>query len=244
MNSDVDVKRDGLLLGAGLAAGTAVSLLLTARRDEEPALPDAARWQDVLAAHYGPVDAALLIARMQARYRELFAERPHFDHKALRWHLENSILPGVAAYQVLWDASDDQAEALAVFDHLLEASLQESPVRWQMKLLANLPRQFGVFRWVVRRTMQAQYPREGWLLTWLEDNEERISFNVHRCFYLDLLTEYGVPELTAHFCRGDDLLFAQLPPEIRWERTETLGCGGRCCNFAWRHVPEEATNGR
>lgn len=236
---DENLKRKGLLLSVGFAAGTAVAWLLTRPEIREPALPHAGEWQPVLADLYGEVDAGLLLARMQMRYRLLFANRPQFDHKALGMHLETSILPGVAAYEVLRDYTQDDHAALAAFDRLLQASIEASPLVTQMRVLEHLPRQFEIFRWVTRRAMAQTYPREGWLITWLEDSDDCMAFNVHRCFYIDVLSEYGVPELTPHFCRGDDLLFSKLPESIRWERTQTLGANGSCCDFAWRHVPLE-----
>jgi predicted ArsR family transcriptional regulator len=43
----------------------------------------------------------------------------------------------------------------------------------------------------------------------------------------------GAPELTPLYCQMDDLLFEALPPEIRWERTKTLGRGDEICDFRW-----------
>jgi hypothetical protein len=53
---------------------------------------------------------------------------------------------------------------------------------------------------------------------------------IYECFYLNMLTAYGVPELTSHFCRLDDLLFGEFQG-ISWERTKTLGRGDDCCDF-------------
>lgn len=50
------------------------------------------------------------------------------------------------------------------------------------------------------------------------------------CFYLNVLTNYGARELTAHFCHGDDYMFGRIPA-IAWKRTMTLGRGDPVCNF-------------
>ncbi len=60
-----------------------------------------------------------------------------------------------------------------------------------------------------------------------------LKYDITGCFYLNVLALYGVPELTAHFCAGDDLLYAKLET-VAWERTETLGKGGPRCNFVFR----------
>lgn len=49
-----------------------------------------------------------------------------------------------------------------------------------------------------------------WTIEWVEDNNRRIAYNIHDCFYRHVLTDYGVPDLTSHFCQLDDVLSAGL----------------------------------
>ena len=65
------------------------------------------------------------------------------------------------------------------------------------------------------------------------DDNHCFAFNVFRCFYLDVLTAYGAPELTPLYCKLDDLTYEMLPPSITWERTGALGRGDDCCDFRW-----------
>ncbi|MBE3120246.1 MAG: L-2-amino-thiazoline-4-carboxylic acid hydrolase [Candidatus Atribacteria bacterium] len=60
-----------------------------------------------------------------------------------------------------------------------------------------------------------------------------VALNEHSCFYLNVLAEYGLPELTPHFCLLDDFLFEGVSPCIRWERTQTIGRGGEMCDFRY-----------
>jgi len=86
--------------------------------------------------------------------------------------------------------------------------------------------------------------RQGWDIELVENSQCSFAFNVHRCFYLDVLTAYGAPELTALYCRLDDLLYATWSPSIRWERTKTLGRGDDCCDFRYsRGESGKATSG-
>ena len=83
---------------AGLAAGAIGGLLvkrLTARPRRTPYLDVGQR---VLAETRGPVQAALLAARVQARYDDLYARRLRFDQPALRQHYEEGILPSLALF--------------------------------------------------------------------------------------------------------------------------------------------------
>jgi hypothetical protein len=35
-------------------------------------------------------------------------------------------------------------------------------------------------------------------------------------------------------------MMENLPPSIRWERTQTLGRGGSYCDFRWRRVQKKS----
>jgi hypothetical protein len=245
---NVNGMRSGVWMGFGLIVGAVSGWLWTRGARPTVQLPHATRWEALLVEQFGAAPAALLVARMRARYRVLYAERPFFAHKALNRHLEEVILPGVAAYETL-RAHADRDGALAQLDRLLAVNLQASPLVRSLQMIKRLPspaarwaRPFTLVRRTIRRALQNDYPAPGWLVTWLRDDDARMAFTMHRCFYADVLRKYGLPELTAHFCRAEGRLLAEAPPGARWERAQTLGEGGKCCDFAWRKMPIE--NGR
>jgi len=228
-------KKPSFLFELGLIAGALGGLVLARRMAEPGRMPRAALWQRVLAAKHGEVEAAVLMARVRARYDELYAQRPRFAHRALRLHLERGILPGLAIYQVLRETTSDREAALAEVGTLLEASAMHSPQRRLISILSYLPNPFALFRQPARWSMR-NYPAAGWETEWVEDNPQCLAFNIHHCFYLDVLAAYGAPELTSLFCKGDDVMFAALPPSIIWERRGTLGRGNALCDFRWRRA--------
>ena len=59
-----------------------------------------------------------------------------------------------------------------------------------------------------------------------------------RCFYLNTLTAYGTPELTASFCKSDEVMAELLPPSIRFVRPHTLGRGDALCDFQYCRVDQ------
>jgi hypothetical protein len=69
----------------------------------------------------------------------------------------------------------------------------------------------------------------------VEDSADCYAVNIYRCFILDTLAKHDARELTACFCNTDDWL-AEALPKIGWERTQTLGRGGDCCDFRWRRI--------
>jgi hypothetical protein len=216
---------------AGLATGAAGGLLAGRRMAARPRrMPSLDVGQRVLAETRGTVKAALLAARVQARYDELYAHRPRFHHPALCQHLEEGTLPALALYQTLREEGDDQEAALAEIDRILTAVVERSGRRRLVQVMGRLPDPFAILRIANRWAMKRVYPPEGWRFEWVEDSNQCIAYDARECFYVNVLTAYGAPELTAHLCAADDLLFGDLPG-ISWGRTKTLGQGDDLCNF-------------
>jgi hypothetical protein len=225
---------------AGLAAGAIGGLLVGQRLATRPhRMPYLDVGRQVLAETRGEVKATLLTARVQARYDELYAHRPRFHHPALRRHLEEGVLPSLALYQTLREENDDQEAALTETDRIVAAMVERSGRRRLVQIMGRLPDPFAILRIANRWAMKRVYPPEGWRFEWVEDSEQCIAYDAHECFYLNVLTAYGAPELTAHLCVVDDLLFGDLPG-IFWGRTKTLSRGDDRCNFRFCRVT--ATN--
>ncbi len=221
-------------------AGVALAGLIVVRRLSAPRrMPYAGIFQRGLAEKRGADEAERLVARAQTRYDELYAQRSRLDNRALRFHLERGILPGLALYQTLLEESDDRQAVLAEMEYLL-ASVSAGLSRL-LSLVGRFPDPFAVFRRVEPWVVRLGFPAEGWDMEPVEDSETCVAFNVRRCFYVDTLSTYGAPELTAVFCGGDDVVFPELAPSITWERTMTLGRGHDRCDFRWCRVEPEGT---
>ncbi len=233
--------RDAILFGLTIGTAVGTGIVLTQRKLMHHRMPNLKTWQQALIEKHGEVQGAFLAARTRTRSQALYDERPHFTHPALRWHLEQKILPGLALYQVLSKENSDQDAVLAEVGSLLEIGLRAFS-RF-VNLYTYLPLPFAVMRQIFKAWLLA-FPGQGWDIEEVENSKTSFAFNIHRCFYLDVLTAYGAPELTALYCRLDDLLYAAWSPSIRWERTKTLGRGDDCCDFRYsRGESGKATNG-
>ena len=213
----------------GIAGGIFTGLIVARRLAAPRSMPSSTAWRRRLAEKRGEAEAARLIARAQTRYAALLDDRVRPARRALRIHQELAILPGLALYQALLEDGADSATALAELDALMASTV--APLRTVMSILQEGPAPFALFRclepWVVR----LGFPTEGWEMKPVQHDAECVAFDVHRCFYLDTLTGYGAPELTAIFCSPDDVVFSALAPSITWERTMTLGRGHDHCDF-------------
>ncbi len=228
--TNINSYRDAALFGLTIGTAIGTGIVLTQQMVGQHRMPNLKAWQKALIEKHGEIQGAFLAAQTQARYKALYDERPHFTHPALRWHLEQKILPGLALYQVLSEQDSNHEAVLAEVSSLLEIGLRAF-ARF-VNLYTYLPLPFAFMRQMFKASLLA-YPRQGWDIEQVENSRTSFAFNVHRCFYLDVFTAYGAPELTALYCQLDDLLYATWSPLIRWERKKTLGRGDDCCNFRY-----------
>jgi hypothetical protein len=199
----------------------------------------------VLSRKYSEDQALTILADQQQRYARLYADRTIHPQRALRMHLEDHILPGLALYQSLRQNGCVRSEAL----DMTQAVLQEiaKPTRNRNVWLGRLPFFFHALRLLMRGLMNKDYPSSGWETEWVELSPRLVAFNIHRCFYHETLTAYEAPELTPIFCSLDDYLYQDIWPEIKWGRTTTIGCGDAACNFRFervRHASPGISNSR
>jgi len=177
-------------------------------------LPHLDIWQRALAEEMDEASARRLLMLVQARYDELYSTRTRFSHSALRMHLEDNILPGLALYQVLRGEGQSEEAALKSVERLFEAAME--PRRRQTAMIGRLPIFYHLTRGSTRWIMDRNFPAEGWDTEWVEVSSKVVAFDIRRCFYLDTLTAYDAPELTPVFCNLDDFMY---------------GRGDDCCDF-------------
>ena len=169
------------------------------------------------------------------RYQDLFEKHELPKHPALQWHLIEGILPGLAYYQILREGGETQESALAMIDQAFEVLFSDNFAK--MKKLGRLGFIYPFLRIIIKPTMR-QYPPEGWKIDWLEIDKSAIRFDMKSCFYFDTFSKYGAPELTASFCRVDDLTYGDMSPRIKWQRSKTIARGEACCDFCFLPVKE------
>jgi hypothetical protein len=171
--------------------------------------------------------------RICARYRDLCATHDFPQNAFLKWHLREGILPGLAFYQVLRESGESRESALAAIDRAFLSLFSDNVSK--MKRLGRLPFIFPFLRLFIKPAMRP-YPPEGWKIEWVQNDRDAIRFNMKNCFYHDILSRYGAPELTASFCRVDDLTYENMSPALAWRRTMTIAGGDECCDFCFARV--------
>jgi hypothetical protein len=216
----------------GLASALGIAWLVRRRGEEIAGLRD---WQQSLARRHGVEKAGQWAEAIRQEHAALVTRTAVPENPTLRWHLKENILPGLALYKVLLqEHGGDQQAALAEVDE----TMRTRTLAKSRKLLAPLkiiPAPFRLFKLVFPQVMK-QYPSEGWDIAYVENSQDRVAFNITRCFYLNTLAELGAAELTASFCKGDDVMAECFPPAIRFVRPHTLGRGDTVCDFQYIRV--------
>lgn len=168
--------------------------------------------------------------RVITRYRELYSTHELPANPRLRWHLVEGILPGLALYQVLRESGESQDNALGSVDRAFD-QLFAGDVK-QMRRIGRLPFALLFFR-VFLKSFMRKYPPEGWTIEWKGNSRDGIRFDMTTCFYHATLSDLGAPELTAAFCRVDDLIYSSMSRYVSWQRTSTIAGGKAYCDFCF-----------
>ena len=204
---------------------------------EQRKIPQEGLFLRALTSFIKPSQASAVIQHARMQYQALYTNKVNYHNTALQNHLESSILPGIALYQSLLAYDFRQEEALI----FMKAAFREwsRPNRRRTKLLGRLPFYFRLMKTLIKPMMKSNFPEIGWKIDWVEHNQDVIAFDIKGCFYQEVLTEYDVPELTALYCRMDDLIHERASPYVKWDRTKTLGRGDEYCDFRFIRVKPE-----
>lgn len=198
-------------------------------------LPNSAIGEKYLTNKFGREKAGMLIGLVNNYYDQLLLKKMKPENKILRFHLNKYILPGLAFYRALLEEySGDVESAMADVEEVVRLTILKqtrllfSPLKWFQD-------PFPLFRRGFCLVMKA-FPAQGWTIDYIENSPQSIAFNITDCYYHEVLTQLGTPELTRVFCRADDAMAEHFPPEIRFERSTTIGKGGELCDFCYKRV--------
>jgi hypothetical protein len=194
-------------------------------------IPNERAWLRLLEKERGRVEAKIFMALVRNCYWKLYRESERFSQRALqKMHLETNILPALALYREFRVDGLSKAEAVTKTREYLDVLAQR--LRRRFQIAARIPFFFALLKRMMRPSMERNFPEPGFELEWPELGKDGTGFNVHRCFYVDVLGKFGAPELTRLFCDIDDVVFENTPG-VRWERKNTIARGGEFCDFRY-----------
>jgi hypothetical protein len=177
-----------------------------------------------------------LAARIRDRLVLELEAFPDPGVRGLRVHLVDYMLPGLALYRTLLEEGHSSDEAIAALEDALRVRC--APRRVMMERMGAMPLFYPVLRLIIRGEMRKECPPEGWDIDWLENSREAIRFDMRRCYYQDVFTELGTPELVAAFCNTDDYVYDGASKAYAWRRRLTIGRGDDRCDFCFAATKE------
>ena len=101
-----------------------------------------------------------------------------------------------------------------------------------MRRIGRLPFALLFLR-VFLKSFMRKYPPAGWAIEWKQNSRDGIRFDMTTCLYHATLSTLGAPELTAAFCRVDDLMYSSMSRSVSWQRTTTIASGHSRCDFCF-----------
>lgn len=175
---------------------------------------------------YGEDATKAITALAEAHYAD--CERLCRDASEGEWqHLRGTILPAVAFYKALLET--DPPNALGSV-HTVMMNLCQMGGAAAGKLM-GLPGMKACFMWLLPKLAEKMFgERCGFGYENYEASRHLLKMDMTACPYCRYAKLLGCPELTVVFCDSDLATYGDLPG-IRFERTQTLGTGGNCCDF-------------
>lgn len=182
------------------------------------------RFRD-LYKEWGKEDRALLIDKMDLLIREIsqYADSKNYGFMC-------NLLPALAIVQVLEDKGMPRKEAQQYAADAMYKFIE--PQIESMKKLAS----HGWFVYMLKITMPFKFKRTlgyGWDVEFPKCGENEFSMITHKCIFWQIFEKYGMPEMTAIFCKVDDILYSSLP-RADFLHTQQIGTGGTMCDYTFR----------
>ena len=172
--------------------------------------------------------AAALNAAFDARLQALRADNAAAG-KEKQFHLENQILPGIAAYETLQTVMPKEEALQTVHGYVEQRAWKLRKPFSALMRIPGLPRKTpGIFTKQTRRMLGEA---AGFEAREIETTGGVWRIDMTKCPYHDACVHYGCPELCPCFCDSDDITYNDLHPDLLWRRTKTLGRGNDCCDF-------------
>lgn len=73
----------------------------------------------------------------------------------------------------------------------------------------------------------------GWSVDFPEAPKGVFSMVTYKCIYAQIFEKYGMPEMTAVYCKVDDILYSNLP-RAEFLYTQQIGNGGAVCDYTFK----------
>ena len=168
---------------------------------------------------------ALLIDKMNVL---LFENSQYTDSK--NYGFLCNLLTSLAIVQVLESKGMPRKEAEQYTADAMYKFI-EPQIKSMKKLASN-----GWFVRFLKLTMPMKFRNTlgyGWDVEFPKCGRDEFSMITHKCIFHQIFEKYGMPEMTAIFCKVDDILYSDLP-RADFLYSQQIGNGGTMCDYTFR----------
>ena len=168
-------------------------------------------------------------AQLIAQLNRLIKENQEYADSKNYGHLCN-LLTSIAMIMVLEQNGRTREEAEKEVSEAMYEYIKPQIV--SMKKLAS----HGWFVRLLKISMPLKFKKTlgyGWSVEFPKCPSDTFTMITHKCIYQQLFAKYGMPEMTARFCKVDDILYSDLP-RAEFSYTQQIGNGGDMCDYSYK----------
>ena len=168
-------------------------------------------------------------AQLTAQMNRLIKENQEYADSKNYGHLCN-LLTSIAMTMVLEQNGRTREEAEKEVSEAMYEYIKPQIV--SMKKLAG----HGWFVRLLKISMPLKFKKTlgyGWNVEFPKCPSDTFTMITHKCIYQQLFAKYGMPEMTARFCKVDDILYSDLP-RAEFIYTQQIGNGGDMCDYSYK----------
>jgi len=148
----------------------------------------------------------------------------------LRAHTYRLIYPAIAAFEAMTEGGLSREDAAGLLSRLMHQRAEKAAA-----VLRSVLRIPGLYRVIPRffsaMTKKHYGEKASFQAMWYSQGKRNMRFDMTACPYQIICAAHGCPEVVAAFCDADDVVYGHMHPRLCWQRTQTLGRGGACCDF-------------
>ena len=184
--------------------------------------------EEFIIVEFGKKEGNKIFNIWKVRLQQLISEYVRNQSKKQRETLIKTILPRIALYQILMEMPDYKNKAEEIMRKYM-CSVVGVNMHKQYQKLENIPFFFLIFS----RIFTSYTTKSGlWKSNVVEMTNSRVAVDIYKCLWHDACVDNGCPELCQYFCKCDDVTYNGLK-KISFHRTQTLGMGGKKCDFSY-----------
>lgn len=161
----------------------------------------------------------------QSKIRKTLIQNQKDTSTTQKIALATTILPSIALYKALRENGFSQQRA-----HARVQSYMLDTVAAKMHTFAAKTEPVPGFYALYSRIFLAVMRRADLWQSEQVCGRDSFDVTIYKCLWHTACAENGCPELCRVFCEADNVTYGGLK-KIGFTRTQTLGCGGSCCDF-------------